>query len=170
MEINKKLVIQGFLDVFERELAELIKSAKAAHEAATHEEVKAEDRHDTQAIEASYLAAGQATRVSEIEKMIAEYRTYLDALDTAHPKISLGSIVTLQQLSSNLQPILKNKDTHSFIAERGGGTQIQLNGKVITVITPRSPIGEPLMDAGPGEEIVVEAKSGIREYKVLSCY
>jgi hypothetical protein len=70
-EVNhsKGEVLMRFLEQVSSEIAALTASARAAHQAATHEESKAEDRHDTFAIEASYLAAGQSARVMELEKV-----------------------------------------------------------------------------------------------------
>ena len=168
--MNKKLVVQGFLETFQRELSTLTHSAKEAHEAATHTETRAEDRHDTFAIEASYLAAGQAKRVSEIAQMIEEYQHYLEDSASSHQRISLGTLAVIQQISSDLKPLLNSKKMISFIAKTGGGTQIKVENEVITVITPNSPLGEPLLSSKTGDEFSVEAKSGIREYKVLNFF
>src|ERR1035437_4898036 len=91
--LSKELIIKGFIQKFGSELAALTQSARAAHLAATHEESKAEDRHDTFAIEASYLAAGQAVRVAELEKTLQEFEGYLTS-GTTHTGISQGSLIS----------------------------------------------------------------------------
>lgn len=72
VRILKSEILKGFLEEVSREIAALTASARSAHQAATHEESKAADRHDTFAVEASYLAAGQSARVMELEKVRSE--------------------------------------------------------------------------------------------------
>jgi transcription elongation GreA/GreB family factor len=156
--IEKKQVIRAFLTHFESELRALTQSAKTAHEAATHEESKAEDRHDTFAIEASYLAAGQSARALDLENTLTEYRGYLEKMNP-HQKVDLGAWVELKT---------GQKISSVFIADRGGGTQIQLEGKTISILTPQSPLGEALVGAVSEDEITVESKNGVRDYLVVS--
>src|SRR4051794_4441922 len=92
--IDKNKVIQSFIDHFSAEYQALVKSAKAAHEAATHEESKSEDKHDTRAIEASYLAHGQAMRVAEIENVIEELKHYLGRKPAT--RIQPGALIQLE--------------------------------------------------------------------------
>jgi transcription elongation GreA/GreB family factor len=155
--IPKTGVIQEFITQFEREYASHTASAKAAHEAATHEEAQAEDKHDTRATEASYLAQGQAIRLNEIKSMIAEFRAYLDGVGIFN-RISLGSLF---ELDSN------GKKTKSFFALSGGGSQVVLDGTTISVISPKSPLGEAIEGLGQGDSAEVESKLGIKTYTVL---
>ena len=45
-----------------------------AHAAATHEECQPDNKYDTTALEASYLAQGQANRAQEIRQGLEAYR------------------------------------------------------------------------------------------------
>ena len=91
----KSAVILQFIQKFEEEISALTQSAKAAHEAATHEESKSEDKHDTRAIEASYLAAGQAARLAELEKGLEEFRKYPEVAHHAFHQIRPGALAAL---------------------------------------------------------------------------
>src|SRR5581483_11142644 len=61
-QMDKRRLVETVQQHLAEELATLMQAAKAAHEAATHEESKAEDQHDTRGLEASYLAGSGAAR------------------------------------------------------------------------------------------------------------
>lgn len=155
---DKKSVLLAFLAHFERELSALVQSAKAAHLAATHEESRAEDRHDTFAIEASYLAQGQAARVQDLQGAIAELRGYLESqrpFALAEP----GALVTLES---------EGKRTVSLVTRHGGGTSVPVDGRPVTLMSLSSPVGEVLRGLREGDDFAVESKSGDREYEIVS--
>ena len=158
MRPSKEAVLKAFAEKFKAEHAALIQSAKAAHQAATHEESKAEDRHDTFAIEASYLAAGQALRVQELEKTIEEFEGYL-AGTAQHPAIDAGDLVSYE---------CDGTVTHAFLAKNGGGTRLQINGATVQVISPTSPLGEELLGLKPGDEFEVELRGQTKTYRIRS--
>ena len=158
MELSKEAVLKGFIEKFKAELASLVQSAKAAHLAATHEESKAEDRHDTFAIEASYLAAGQAVRVAELESTILEFENYLSG-GTSHAQIRLGTFFSY---------CLDGKIQHAFVSTHGGGSKIQLGNSMIQVLSLQSPLGEALEGAKLNEEIEFEVRGTEKTYQILS--
>ncbi len=158
MLLSKELIIKGFIEKFRSELSALIQSAKAAHAAATHEESKAEDRHDTFAIEASYLAAGQATRVAELEKTLQEFEGYLSSTTNA-PSIFRGALFSYE---------LEGQIHHAFCALLGGGSKIQQGTATISVLSLQSPLGEALEGSKIGEAIEFEVRGVDKIYKILS--
>lgn len=153
---RKKEVLTKFLEHFEKEMSALVASAKAAHQAATHEESRAEDRHDTFAIEASYLAAGQATRVNELEKCVQEFRQYLEDLHV-HQLIQLGSLIKIRNI----------KEQEVLIALHGGGAQVDVQDRLLSVMSPNSPMGEELMGFSAGDEFSLETKAGTRTVQII---
>ncbi len=48
----------------------LLQAARKAHEAATHEENVPDNKYETLALEASYIAQGQANRAQEIAQSV----------------------------------------------------------------------------------------------------
>ncbi len=157
MKPSKEAVLKGFIEKFKAEHAALIQSAKAAHQAATHEESKAEDRHDTFAIEASYLAAGQAVRVEELNQTILEFENFLTGTNQ-HDTITVGDLVTYACDGST---------THAFLAKNGGGTKLSIDGVTVQVISPTSPLGDELMGRKLGEEFELELRGSVRDYRIL---
>ena len=91
--INKSELIRQIMDRLSAELESIEKSAKAAHEAATHEESRSEDSHDTRGIEAGYLAGAQSARAAELKKLLVLFRD-LPVRDFAVGEmISVGALV-----------------------------------------------------------------------------
>src|ERR1044071_8171647 len=99
------------------------KAAYDAARAATHEEAKPENDKDTRALEASYLAAGQAERVRELEsagKMIRGLSIRELAEDAP---IQASSVVTLED-DDGARSIF-------FMAPYGGGTTLSIEGATV---------------------------------------
>jgi transcription elongation GreA/GreB family factor len=167
MKALKRKVIEALIGRFESELEAVTLSAKAAHEAATHEESKAEDAHDTRGLEASYLAGAQAARAAELKQVIVEYKALLENTDKAMESVAVGAFVRIQPLASEEDPRPKGAMIQAIVALRGGGVTLDLDGAVYSVITPSSPVGEALMGAVASDEFVVESKAGNRVYRLI---
>jgi transcription elongation GreA/GreB family factor len=156
--LKKRDLVEKILENLNRELQTLLQSAAAAHEAATHEESKAEDAHDTRGLEASYLAGAQLARVEVLKKTIASYQ-FADIREfKPTDPIELGALVELE---------LDGKRLNYFLVGQGGGMSLSLQGKTVQVITPQSPLGEALLGRRVGDSIEVEGQKVSREYEVL---
>jgi transcription elongation GreA/GreB family factor len=159
--INKQKIVELIRVRLEEEVQLITQAAKAAHEAATHEESKAEDSHDTRGIESSYLAGAQAQRASEIQQQIHAYKVMkLKEFSTQDP-IAATALVELRS---------DTKRSLYFIAPQGGGMKVQLENDVVQVITPHSPLGEELVGRRTGDTVEVEAQGGSREYEITSVH
>jgi transcription elongation GreA/GreB family factor len=155
---DKADVLRAFLEQLDRELSALVASARAAHEAATHEETKAEDRHDTFAIEASYLAAGQSVRVSELEQLKAELEGYLSGTPR-QSVVGPGALVGYETEDGR----------HLVLMVRaGGGLKGVVQGMPVQILSTDSPLGGEFVGLGVGEEFEVEIRGAVREFKILS--
>jgi len=132
------------------DLEALERAQRGAIEAATHEEARPENDKDTRALEASYLARGQAARIEELRAGLAEVRGFaLRDFDEETP-VALGAIVTTSD-ESELESTL-------FLAPFGGGKRLD-DGRV-GVVTPRSPLGRALLGKREGDdaEVLVDGK------------
>src|SRR4051794_310036 len=89
----KGRVIEAVIAKLQAELSGMLEAARAAHDAATGEESRAEDKHDTRATEASYLAGAQLARAGELQQQLAIFK-HLDPrpLSTA----AVGALVELE--------------------------------------------------------------------------
>ncbi len=145
--MNKALLQQQVCQQLEADLASLIAAAEAAHQAATHEESKAENKYDTRGLEASYLAAGQSRRVADIRRALSAWRIlqlrpYDDAIG-----IQLGALVCLEAADGRRQRLLLGPD--------GAGLKLRDEQGEIVLISPHSPLGQQLLGQGPGDWIQV---------------
>lgn len=138
------------------------KAAYDAAEAATHAEAKPENDKDTRALEASYLAAGQAERVRELEtalKMLAG----LEVKDVGKTTpICASAVITLEDG--------EGVKTMFFMSPHGGGVRLDLEGTSVQVVTPQSPLGKALLGRLHGDVIELRGKSGLREMTIADVW
>lgn len=157
--MEKKKLVERILEHLHSEMETLTRAVDAAREAATHEESKAEDQHDTRGLEASYLAGAQASRVGELKQMISRFKFLTLREFRAGDPISEGALVEVEW---------KGRKSHYFLVSQGGGISVQWEGKTIQVITPRAPLGEALQGRRAGEAVEVESQGSSREYEIIS--
>lgn len=133
-------------------------SARAAHDAATHEESLSEDKHDTRGLEASYLAGAQAKRSAEIRKLIGLY----EQIPLRHFKeddvIAAGAYVELvTEAGAKLE---------CFLIPAGQGEKLEFENRIVQLVTPASPLGQELFGSELDDEIYVELKPQPKTYTV----
>jgi transcription elongation GreA/GreB family factor len=158
--MQKKMhLVSLILTDLNRQLEAMNQSAKAAHEAATHEESKSEDSHDTRGLEASYLAGAQMARIESLKKTITAFQFLVLRDFKSTEPIELGALVELKS---------EKKSFYYFLLSFGGGMNISFEGKNIQVISPQSPMGEMLLGQKVGEVFEVEGARLSREYEIVS--
>lgn len=143
----KQHLLQAIIAALEADLALFAAAAKTAHEAATHEECLPDNKYDTTALEASYIAQGQANRAQEIRVALESYRNLtLSEFDDETP-IRLTALVTLEDGDGNRR--------HLFLGPRSGGMRVfdRERGVEVMVITPASPLGRSLLGHQTGDEL-----------------
>ncbi len=156
--MNKAAVIEKIIEALRSELDTYIRAAKFSHAEATAEENRAENKYDTRGLEASYLAAGQANKVVELESAIEAFENLKDQTTTG--AIEIGSLVELEQ---------DDLVEYYLIGPTAGGTEVKLNGKKeVLVITPESPLGSQLMDHETGDQLTFELGGRQQKATVLS--
>lgn len=157
--MNKHTVLEKIIARLSEELALYNKVARSAHAEATHEQSKPENKYDTRGLEASYLARGQARQVAELEQSLHEFRGLLgrDFIPTA--PVEIGALVEL---------MAGKERNFYFIGPRSGGTEVELDGHEITVITPQSPLGAQLQGHRAGERLKLDLGGAKREFRLQS--
>ena len=132
--MDKTAVLEKIIASLQSELETYIRAAKFSHAEATAEENRAENKYDTRGLEASYLAAGQANKVAELEAAITSFEELKDK--PANESVEIGALVELDQEDST---------ELYFIGPMAGGTEVEVAGSEILIITPESPLGSQLM-------------------------
>jgi hypothetical protein len=159
---RKRPLLASLIAHVEGEIATMRKAAYDAAAAATHEEAKPENDKDTRALEASYLAAGQAARVRELE-MALKLLLQLELRDIGKTTpICASAIVTLED-DEGVRSVF-------FMSPHGGGVRLDLEGTSIQVVTPQSPLGKLLLGRTHGEVIELRGKSGLREMSIVDVW
>jgi transcription elongation GreA/GreB family factor len=147
--VNKPAVLAQFLAVLKAELATLTRAAQGAFAAATDPDSKAENKYDTRTLEASYVARGQAKRVTELREAVRAFEALSGNELAAGAAITLGALVSLET---------PGETAHYFIGPFAGGTEIMHEGSEIVVITPASALGQKLLGRRVGD--VIELRPG----------
>ncbi|TLM63671.1 MAG: transcription elongation factor GreAB [Deltaproteobacteria bacterium] len=143
--MTKPQLVVAIIARLESDLALFTAAARQAHAAATHEECQPDNKYDTTALEASYLAQGQANRAQEIRQGVEAYRALeLQAFDADTP-IRQSALVTLADAAGG--------ERRLFIGPRAGGMKLADPAGEIVVITPASPLGKRLLGLTVGDEL-----------------
>lgn len=133
---------------------------RASEEAARHatdEESRAESKWDTQGLEASYLAAGQARQVRETAVALQKLAQNRERLVAASARVELGALVEVE---------FAGEADRFYITPAGGGEAIvEPEGTRVTVLTPVSPLFQALQGRRAGAEVVLD---GGRRARVLT--
>jgi transcription elongation GreA/GreB family factor len=149
--MDKALLRQSVIAQLRAERDLRTRAALLAHDEATHEESKPENKYDMHAQEAAYLAEGQARLAAELDGGIAQWQnTPLPAFAPAQP-IALGAVVTVEAA---------RRQTRYFIGPCNGGMEIECAGESIMVITPQSPLGRLLLGRRAGDIIPSPQSAG----------
>jgi transcription elongation GreA/GreB family factor len=156
--MNKAEIIQQIITRLSNDLDVLFNAARRAHEAATHEENIPDNKYETLALEASYVAQGQANRAQEIRKSIDIYKK-LEIHEAVDDTIRLVSLVTLEETDGSRKIL--------FIGPLEGGLKIEQEGKEIVVITPGSPMGRELLGKRAGDPVRIKAGESPTEYEIV---
>lgn len=156
--VNKRALVQKIVAHLAAELAAYAISARAAHEEATHEQSKAENKYDTRGLEASYLARGQSRQAAETVQARQQFEA-LEIFDFGpDAPIELSALVELEG---------GGETTWYFVGPRAGGIEITHAKKTVLIITPQSPLGAQLMGRKRGERFEFNRiKGGFRVISV----
>ena len=127
----------------EATLQALARAHADAREGATHAEARPENDKDTRALEASYLARGQAMRVAALEAALAAVRTMPLPVGGEGVPAALGALIEAREGPTRLR---------FFLAPEGGGLRL---ADGVQVVTPRSPLGQALVGKRVGDEVEV---------------
>ncbi|MDF7800259.1 hypothetical protein P4C99_12345 [Pontiellaceae bacterium B1224] len=139
--MDKKKILKAVFQALEEELRRQLKGQETAAEGATHAEAKAETKWDTCGLEQSYLARGLAKQFEKLAGQVDDLRTFKPA-DYAGRAIDVGALIETE--TDGFKDVF-------FLLYCGGGTEVEVDGREITVITPESPVGGALMGKAVGE-------------------
>lgn len=143
--MTKEDLLQSIVAALTADLATLTAAARGAHAAATHEECIPDNKYDTTALEASYVAQGQANRAAEIRRALERYRALTLRSFGEETPIRLTALVTLESDDGRRRQV--------FVGPDAGGLKVGEGESECIVITPESPLGRALLGKMCGDEI-----------------
>ncbi|MQG95326.1 transcription elongation factor GreAB [Pseudomonas sp. MN1F] len=153
--MDKATLLTRIVAALETDMEVLRRAAQSAYEAATAEENIAENKYDTLGLEASYLATGQARRTAEIRQALLTYQQLLLREYDPARGVQVSNLVTLEDEDGG-QRLL-------FLGPEAAGLKIGEGDERVTVITPRSPLGQQLV----GKKAEDELKLGSQLFYII---
>lgn len=157
--MNKEHIRQSILCQLRAAFDNATLAASAAHEAATNEESKAENKYDTRGLEASYLAEGQSRRVTELEQEISVYEKLEMADFSESSPIRLTAWVDLESSEGHRQSV--------FIGPTSGGLKLTLEEGDGLVVTANAPLGKVLLGKSVGDDVVIQPSGYTTYYEII---
>ena len=125
-----------------------------ARDEATHAESRPENKYDTRALEASYLAAGQGKRLLELKTLTG----WMDQKIERATRCRAGALVHLD---------LDGEQRWVFLAP-SGGPRVEIERIPIALVSVSSPLGTALLGLEVGDGEVVERPSGEQDVEVIA--
>ncbi len=153
---DKAKVVARIVEHLRGELDALESVAESTRGEATSDETRQEGQYDTRAIEASYLARGQARRIGELRRLLAWFEVFDATRPLEPPVVQVGALVALGGHRRELV----------FVAPAGGG-RVQVDGTTVRVVSPRGPLGRAMAELEAGDEFEVDSPRGVLSYEVV---
>ncbi len=142
--MNKRHVIEAIREELRRQFELLKRASDTARADATDEESRARSKYDTQGLEASYLAAGQAGRAEDLAATMAAINAAPFPPFTAKDAIAEGALIEASY----------GGDIEWFLfAPCAGGMTVEVGGKEVTVLAPGAPLRKQLQGLKKGGQV-----------------
>jgi transcription elongation GreA/GreB family factor len=156
--LDKAKLLAELQRLLDEEVEAATRSQRTASEGATHEEAKPENDKDTRAIEASYLARGQAARVDELRQTHAIWSALRPRLFTERDPIAVGALVAVDTEDETLELY--------FLVPQGASFRVQTELGEVRTVTAGSPIGKAFLGKHQGAVVSVRVPGGERELSI----
>ncbi|WP_194437508.1 transcription elongation factor [Vibrio fluminensis] len=157
--MDKQTILDAIVVALEDKLEIARSSTQRAIDAATDEETVPEHKYDTLALEASYLAHGQAMRVQECENELNLMRQ-LQLRDFEQQAIAVGAYVELEDEQGAVKRF--------FIAPCAGGLAVQHQQVSIYLLTTQSPMGKLLKGKYQDDEVELSIGGKSTAYAIVT--
>ena len=153
--INKKSLLNQLISIIKDEIHSHEKSFKAAKNAAIESPHRMQSRYDTMAIESAWVADGFAKAL--IEKQLSLQQLENLQIKEKIERVCLGCVVGVSfNETSNIE--------YFFIVPVASSNKIYHNNRLITTLTPATPLGRALI----GKEIGDTSKISITQNRAFT--
>lgn len=142
MDIEKEDVVAELVRALQLEVEQAVGASRDAADYATNEEARAESQWDTQGLEASYLAAGQADQARQWAEALETVQRSREALSAPKAEVTIGALFRCD---------LNGAAECFFLAPVAGGLVLTVGEVKVTVVTPQSPLAGRLIGKRSGD-------------------
>jgi transcription elongation GreA/GreB family factor len=142
--VNKTALLETIRAALLQEFESLRDISRQTRAGGNDEESRAEDKYDTLSTEQNYLADGLAKQAHTAREALAAFDKLAPRDFAPTDPVDLGAAV---------QIAFPDESPWFFLAPAGGGTEVQLGDKRVTLITPESPLGQQLTGKVVGDLI-----------------
>lgn len=146
---DKAQLVEALDDALLAELNAAINASRDAASYATDEESRATSKWDTQGLEASYLAAGQAQQARELDSARLRLRGIAAELSAPKTHASLGALIRCTLGKSSLP------EYFWLVPEGTGGRELKADNRTITCLNAQSPLGRTLLGKSAGDDFTL---------------
>ena len=157
--MTKQKILEMVIALMQEELTRAQAAYASSNEAATADENRPENQFDTRALEASFLARGQAARVSELEHGIKVLRDLPMKDFSSGTPIQGGALVTVE---------CEGSQQKHFVLPVGAGLSVPDGKEKISVVTYSSPLGAALLGKTDGETFTFARAGQKKEFDIVS--
>jgi transcription elongation GreA/GreB family factor len=159
--MNKPEILEQIIAHLQTDVNAMKNAEQFSHSVATDKENQPKNRHDTLALESSYMAQIQSDRVNQMESVLMAYQALRGEVIAKGAIIRMSALVSIQEKGEPNQ--------HYFIGPKTGGwagLELDVDGECMTVITSASPIGQALLGHKTGDTIKVKIGWNERTLKI----
>lgn len=140
--MNKSEFFEKLLAALAADVDGAVRASRDAAEYATNEESRAESKWDTQGLEASYLAAGQAAQARERASALEDLSAQKSHLLSPKQRVEVGALFSCD---------FDGSVEYFFFAGTAGGESVRMGEIKVTVITPQSSLAGRLRGLRAGD-------------------
>ncbi|PKN12013.1 MAG: transcription elongation factor GreAB [Deltaproteobacteria bacterium HGW-Deltaproteobacteria-4] len=158
--MTKEIVLEKIIAALTADLALFTRAARTAHAAATHAECLPDNKYDTTALEASYVAQGQANRAQDIRRALESYRSLVLRPFGDKDPLRLTALVTVEAEDNSYR--------HFFLGPAAGGLKLTVEDEECIVITPDSTLGRALLGKYCGDELQIGSGAARKTFTIVA--
>lgn len=140
--MSKQDIVQRITEHLRQQLDTMTQAAKAAHEASTGEEAKAEGKYDTRGLEASYLADAQAEQCQHLAHSLHVFESLTMEDLTPGSPVEPGALVETEQDGTM---------GYFLLTPCAGGITLEHEGFDLTTLSPEAPLYQNLLGCQVGD-------------------
>ena len=157
--IDKDDLMRVVCDAIQHSITTTTARARATAASAVNDEQRPENEYDTRGLEESYLAAGQAQRVADLEVELASLRSLPIARFRPGAPIAATALVRVEDEDGEARVV--------FLLPAAGGVVVEMDGEKISIVSPQLPLGQAMVGRSEDDDFDFLIKGKTRSFTVI---